>query len=126
MFEPLLEKIGQTFDEAGLLYMIIGGQAVLFYAEPRLTRDIDVTLGANLEKLRQVLELVEQIPLRPLVEPETFTKQTMVLPCQDPETGIRVDFAFSFSLSPCRVMARGQGLDILIATRSKKIFFSYQ
>jgi hypothetical protein len=25
--------------------MIIGGQAVLLYGEPRLTKDIDITLG---------------------------------------------------------------------------------
>ena len=106
MFEPLLEKIGQTFDEAGLPYMIIGGQAVLIYGEPRLTRDIDVTLGATLDKLHQVLELIAQIPLRPLVEPETFTKQTMVLPCQDPETGIRVDLTFSFSLYEQKALQR--------------------
>ena len=106
MFEPLLEKIAQTFDEAGLPYMIIGGQAVLIYGEPRLTRDIDVTMGATLEHLHDVLELVEQMTLRPLVDPETFTKQTMVLPCQDPETGIRVDFAFSFSLYEQQALQR--------------------
>ncbi|GAH87084.1 unnamed protein product, partial [marine sediment metagenome] len=32
--------------------MIIGGQAVLLYGEPRLTRDIDVTLGDDIDKGR--------------------------------------------------------------------------
>ena len=36
-------------------YMIIGGQAVLFYGEPRLTRDIDITLDATLEQLDDIL-----------------------------------------------------------------------
>jgi hypothetical protein len=31
--------------------MIIGGQAVLLYGEPRLTRDIDITLGVSAEHL---------------------------------------------------------------------------
>jgi len=29
--------------------MVIGGQAVLLYGEPRLTRDIDITLGIGVE-----------------------------------------------------------------------------
>lgn len=35
--------------------------------------------------------------IAPLVDPETFTRETMVLPCSNPETGIRVDMIFSFS-----------------------------
>ena len=98
MFESLIEKIARMLDEAGVRYMIIGGQAVLFYGEPRLTRDIDITLDATLEQLDDILKLIEQVDFQPLVDPATFTKETMVLPCRDPETGIRVDFIFSFSL----------------------------
>lgn len=29
--------------------------------------------------------------------PEKFVRQTMLLPCLEPESGIRVDFIFSFS-----------------------------
>jgi hypothetical protein len=35
--------------------MVIGGQAVLIYGEPRLTRDIDITLGASLERLAEMV-----------------------------------------------------------------------
>jgi hypothetical protein len=31
-------------NEQNIPYMIIGGQAVLLYGKPRLTRDIDITL----------------------------------------------------------------------------------
>jgi predicted nucleotidyltransferase len=97
MFEQLLKKISMALDEAGIPYMIIGGQALLLYGEPRLTKDIDVTLGATLEKLDAVIVLAKRNELKPLVDPETFTRKTMVLPCQDRQTGIRVDFIFSFS-----------------------------
>ncbi|HYK87624.1 MAG TPA: hypothetical protein VE398_02565 [Acidobacteriota bacterium] len=33
----------------------------------------------------------------PLVDPDSFTRQTMVLPCADPASGIRVDLILSFS-----------------------------
>lgn len=97
MFEQLLKKIAQALDKGRIPYMIIGGQAVLLYGEPRLTRDIDITLGITLEKLDLVLDLAKGIGLRPLVDPENFTRKTMVLPCQYPKADIRVDFIFSFS-----------------------------
>jgi predicted nucleotidyltransferase len=97
MFEQLLRKIARAFNKGSIPYMIIGGQAVLLYGEPRLTRDIDITLGVTLEKLDVVLGIAKGIGLQPLVDPETFTRKTMVLPCQDPKTDIRIDFIFSFS-----------------------------
>ncbi len=97
MFERLLERVAQTLERAGIPYMIIGGQAVLLYGEPRLTKDIDVTLGVDLTRLQDVLSAVKDMGLTPLVDPETFTRETMVLPCSDPGTEIRVDMIFSFS-----------------------------
>ena len=55
MFERLLERIAKSLKNAGIPYMVIGGQAVLLYGEPRLTKDIDVTLGADLTRLQDVL-----------------------------------------------------------------------
>jgi hypothetical protein len=97
MFQHLLETIAKCLDQANLPYMVIGGQAVLLYGEPRLTKDIDVTLGAGLERLQEVVTAVRQIGLVVLVDPEQFTRQTMVLPCSHPPTGIRIDLIFSYS-----------------------------
>jgi hypothetical protein len=97
MFENLLERIAQNLGNAGIPYMVIGGQAVLLYGEPRLTKDIDITLGVDLTRLQDVLSAVSAMRLTPLVDPAIFTRETMVLPCSDPETGIRVDMIFSFS-----------------------------
>jgi hypothetical protein len=47
--------------------MVIGGQAVLLYAEPRLTRDIDITLGLSVNRLPTLLEAdFEQVTGGPL------------------------------------------------------------
>lgn len=97
MFERLLEKVVLALDKACIPYRIIGGQAVLLYGEPRLTRDIDITLGATLERLDDVLSLVRGIHLKPLVDPKTFTRKTMVLPCNEPQMNIRLDFIFPHS-----------------------------
>ena len=58
MFENLLKRIAQSLKNAGIPYMVIGGQAVLLYGEPRLTKDIDITLGADLTRLQDVLSAV--------------------------------------------------------------------
>lgn len=98
MFEELLAKIGAGLKRHGFPYMIIGGQAVLLYGEPRLTRDIDVTMGVNVDRLDEVLTIVKGLSLTPVPEHiESFVKQTMVLPSVDEGTGIRVDFIFSFT-----------------------------
>jgi hypothetical protein len=78
--------------------MVIGGQALLIYGEPRLTKDIDVTLGVGIEELAKVKTAVEALRLKPLPgDTDDFVKKTMVLPCIDKASGIRVDFIFSYS-----------------------------
>ena len=45
MFQALLARLALELEARSLPYMVIGGQAVLVHGEPRLTRDIDITLG---------------------------------------------------------------------------------
>ncbi|MGC9445266.1 MAG: hypothetical protein ACP5E9_10130 [Candidatus Methanospirareceae archaeon] len=44
--------------------MVIGGQAVLLYGEPRLTRDIDITLGLGVEHLATLEALTGAVGLK--------------------------------------------------------------
>ena len=114
MFAEIISKIGTTLDKGNLPYMIIGGQAVLLYGEPRLTRDIDITLGVSIDHLDKLLRIIEQIPLNPLPEDiPTFVRQTMVLPAMDKSTGIRVDFIFSFTPYETQAIQRAKKVNIL-------------
>lgn len=98
MYESLLIKIATALQQAGIPYMVIGGQAVLQYGEPRLTRDIDITLGVDVDRLASVLSLVQLAGFQPAMKDyEGFAKRTNVLPVNDEATGIRVDLLFSFS-----------------------------
>lgn len=113
MFAPLLEKIALALEGRRIRYMVIGGQAVLLYGEPRLTRDIDVTLGATPERLPDVLSLVSERGWRVLVEdPADFVPRTMVLPCLEPPSGIRVDFIFSNSLYEQQALERARPIKV--------------
>ncbi|MFZ8805475.1 MAG: nucleotidyltransferase, partial [Candidatus Calescibacterium sp.] len=62
--KELLKKIAKSLSKEGIEYMIIGGQAVLIYGEPRLTKDIDITLGINVDGLEKILEIVRKLKLK--------------------------------------------------------------
>jgi hypothetical protein len=98
VFERLLKKIALQLKKASIPYMVIGGQAVLLYGEPRLTRDIDITMGIGVDGLDRVKKIIPIIGLKSLVEKEKqFVERNMVFPTIDKKSGIRVDFIFSSS-----------------------------
>jgi hypothetical protein len=43
VFKKLIVSIAAAFKKNNIPYIILGGQAVLLYGEPRLTKDIDIT-----------------------------------------------------------------------------------
>ncbi|MBW2000387.1 MAG: nucleotidyltransferase, partial [Deltaproteobacteria bacterium] len=109
----LLTKVARHLDRVCIPYMLIGGQAVLLYGEPRLTRDVDVTLGIDLEGLPDLLQVVPEMDLRVLVEDvEQFVGKTWVLPTLDPTTQMRVDFIFSWTDYERQAIARARVVDV--------------
>jgi hypothetical protein len=113
MFERLLEQIAVELASRSIPYLIVGGQAVLVHGEPRLTRDIDVTLGVGVDRLDDLLAIVKQTGWNVLVQsPRDFVQQTMVLPCEDPGSGVRLDFIFSHSSYERQAMARTTTLKV--------------
>jgi hypothetical protein len=111
MFQELLARLARALDGAGISYMVIGGQAVLLHGEPRLTRDIDVTLGITSSGLARVRQAVERIGLRPSVsDVEIFVQTTNVLPLTDEPTAIRVDLIFSFTPYESEAIRRAVGV----------------
>lgn len=105
MFQQILEQMALALESRGIPYMLIGGQATLLYGEPRLTRDIDVTLGIGPERWSEILELAEASGWQPLGDKE-FVERTLVLPCVERASGIRIDFIFSHSVYEQQAMER--------------------
>jgi hypothetical protein len=122
MFEEHLAKLAQALDRAKLAYMLIGGQAVLVHGEPRLTRDMDVTLATDTDKLPLLLDLLAGLGWPPLpADPRAFVEQTLVLPCEDKVTGIKMDFIFGLSRYEQEAVSRAvihyfQGVPVRFAT----------
>jgi predicted nucleotidyltransferase len=114
MFEEILSKIGASLKKHNIPYMIIGGQAVLLYGEPRLTRDIDITLGVDTGYVDELLTVVRELSLKPIPENiKLFVQQTMVLPALEETTGIRVDFIFSFTTYEIEAIKRVRKITII-------------
>jgi len=113
VFERLLKKIAIQLKKGAIPYMVIGGQAVLLYGEPRLTRDIDITLGMGVNGLGKIKKIIKAIGLKILVEKEReFVERNMVLPTIDKKSGIRVDFIFSFSSYERQAIERGKDIKL--------------
>jgi hypothetical protein len=114
MFEKIICSISSVLERHKIPYMLIGGQAVLLYGEPRLTRHIAIALGVNVDKMQSIISLAGELALKILPENiETFARQTMVLPVVHEETGIRVDFIFSFSPYEQQAIAKARKVRIL-------------
>ncbi len=109
MFKELLKRLAVALDDAGLPYMVFGGQAVLLYGEPRLTRDIDITVGIGPEEAASLMHMTEELGLQMLVDRvHEFIHETFVLPVMEPTSGIRVDFVFSLSEFERTAIRRGK------------------
>ena len=63
-----------------------------------LTKDIDITLGVDRDRIEDVLSFIKLLNLSVLVDnPREFAEQSLVLPCADSDSSIRIDFIFSSS-----------------------------
>ena len=112
-FEDLLARLARVLRSHDLPFMLIGGQAVLLHGEPRLTQDIDVTLGASPERLPDVLAACTALSLQVLPEDAAdFVRDTFVLPASDEATGIRVDLIFSTTPYEAEAIARAVHVEV--------------
>jgi predicted nucleotidyltransferase len=111
--EKLIRRIAQRLDKDKIPYMVIGGQAVLVYGRPRLTRDIDITLGIDADEFALIEKTCKRLKLNILPEnPADFAKKTRALPAEDTKLRIRVDFIFSFTIYEKRALK--QAREVLI------------
>jgi predicted nucleotidyltransferase len=92
----LLAHLTHGLESRHIPFMLIGGQAVLLHGRPRLTDDVDATLGVGPDQLARVLEACASIGLQPLpADVPGFVAETFVLPTHHPASALRVDLIFS-------------------------------
>jgi hypothetical protein len=63
-----------------------------------MTRDIDITLGVDVDEFPRVLTAMQSTKFEALTaDAQDFARRTRVLPLIHPQSGIRIDLIFSFS-----------------------------
>ena len=113
MFEELLTRLALKLEQHKIPYIVTGGQAVLLYGEPRLTRDIDLTVGISNKHLDKMIQIAEQLKLKIIPkEIYSFVSDTMVLPVLDEKTGIRIDIVFSFTPYETQAIRRAKKINL--------------
>jgi predicted nucleotidyltransferase len=106
-FSALIAQLTVALNGYGIPFMLIGGQAVLVHGEPRLTQDIDVTLGVSPSRLDEVIVVCEELDLEVLPKDvEEFVRSTFVLPARHTPSGVRLDLIFSTTPYEAEAIAR--------------------
>ena len=83
-FAAFIARIARELTGRQLPFMLIGGQAVLLHGQPRLTEDIDITLGVDPGHLQRLLDVCVALGLDPLPDDvPAFVRDTFVLPASD-------------------------------------------
>ncbi|MBN1619567.1 nucleotidyltransferase [candidate division WOR-3 bacterium] len=100
-------------DEIGIPYIIIGGQAVLLYGDPRMTNDIDVALGVDVDRFQDIFEFAENMGFKCLVDnPKDFVIKTMVIPLVEKSSEIKIDMIFSNSEFEKKAIERANKIEV--------------
>lgn len=120
-FAELIARLAVALEAKRIPFMLIGGQAVLLHGEPRLTQDVDVTLAVGPDRIRDLLDVCEELGLQPLPDdPVAFARETYVLPAADLATGLRLDLIFS--TTPYEAHAIGRA--VLVDVGSRQVPFA--
>jgi len=53
----IVRDVSKRLDAAGIGYMLTGSVAMNYYAEPRMTRDIDIVLALRLEDAESIVQI---------------------------------------------------------------------
>ena len=62
--KELIKNLARALKKNRIKYMIIGGQAVLIYGEPRMTKDIDITIGLDISGLEKLKKIIKELNLK--------------------------------------------------------------
>jgi hypothetical protein len=111
--QEFIAGVARQLTARRISFMLIGGQAVLVHGRPRLTEDVDITLGAPPDRWRVILDVCADLSLHPLPEHvEAFVRETYVLPARHDETGLRVDFIFSTTPYEREAIGRAKRIEV--------------
>jgi hypothetical protein len=109
-FEDTLEDIDQRCRANKIPYAVIGGIAAIMHGSLRVTADVDITILAEIDNLKHILNVFADgyVPLKP--NPLAFFRRCFFVPLQNTTTKVRVDVAAALSGYERQSIARSRRL----------------
>jgi len=87
----ILRDVAGTFERLGIEYMLTGSLAMSYYAQPRMTRDIDVVVEMRMEDVARVIAAFEPAYYVPHGEVERAVKMHSMFNLIHTASAIKVD-----------------------------------
>lgn len=104
------ELVQQFIEAQGWDFFFIGGIAVQIWGEPRLTKDIDLTIFTNLRDEPELIELILSKYRPKLYDAGEFALTNRVLPVTAP-SGVPIDFTLAGLADVSEPLARASYQD---------------
>jgi predicted nucleotidyltransferase len=97
----------------GIPCALIGGLAVSFRGQPRLTVDVDLVIRADVADALELARTLSDTPFEPLfADVDEVVTAAFILPLRHRETGIRLDVAVGMSGFEHDVIGRATAVDV--------------
>lgn len=88
----VLHDVATRLEEAGIPYMLTGSMALNFYAEPRMTRDIDLVLDVQNDEISQLVSAFQPEYYIPREAVERAVRQRSMFNLIHQESVLKIDF----------------------------------
>lgn len=96
-----------------LAYALIGGLASSIRGEPRVTADVDLVIGTEVDGALQLIEKLDGSSFSPLFDGvEEVVEQAFILPLRHRQTSVKVDLSIGLSGFEKRMMERSTAIEL--------------
>ncbi len=109
-------------DRQKVPYALVGGLAATLHGKTRVTEDVDIVIGRDVEQTLRLVPLLDAAVFEPLLDDfEPLLKSALLLPLHHRPTGVIVDLVLGVSGFEQDLVARARtvrvaGLDLAIAS----------
>ncbi len=93
--DQLMAMLAESFDHAGLPYVVIGGQAVIQHGYGRSTVDVDFTIAVGFDRFQTVVDHLSELGIGPRYEQSQETiRLNQIFFGYHAQLEVRADFSF--------------------------------
>lgn len=100
-------------DGRQLSYAMIGGLAASLQGQSRLTADVDIVIGTNVEDASSLINELDSSPFTPLFEGvDEIVRSAFILPLRHRATGVKVDMSVGLSGFEQQLISRAENKQV--------------